>query len=103
MDDTAEVKLKSLRYCPSSAHSDLAASIYVKCQTSSAAAIHLSVDETFDIDMVLDNQTCAIIDFKIEPHGDMGKLVAANTDFPDRIRAAAARSIESICQPPARQ
>jgi hypothetical protein len=99
IDKTAVVRLQSLQYCPSDTRSQMSASIYVKCETSPDVAIHISLDETFDLGLTVDNHTCAILSFDVAPRGAIGQLIAANTDFSSQVRAEVARHITSICQP----
>jgi hypothetical protein len=71
--------------------------VYVKCRTSDAAVVKLSVDEIFDIRMRVQNSTCEVLDMSVIPRGEIGRLVMRLVGFPDQIKEAAARQIKTLC------
>jgi hypothetical protein len=99
IDKTSEVRLRSFQYCPGDVDSKLAATIYVRCETPPGEMVRFSVGETFDADVTLDNKTCAITAFKIEPRNEIARIVATNLGFSEKVRAEIKRHISVICHP----
>ncbi|MFZ5671818.1 MAG: hypothetical protein ACOZAM_02515 [Pseudomonadota bacterium] len=97
IDQTREVRVEKLDYCTSDTSRKLAATVYVACETDEDEEVQISVDESFDVMVEIANKDCAVTDFKVEPHGDIGKLIARNTDFKDKVRKAVERQIGKAC------
>jgi len=104
VDKTAEVRLRSLQYCPAERDSRLTANISLRCETPPKAVLHLSLSATFHLDMTVDNRTCAITAFRIEAETrdkivrEIVRLLVAKIDLTNKIRAEVARNISVICQ-----
>ena len=105
VDKTSEVRLRSFQYCPGERDSRLIASVFVRCESSPGAAVHLSPSATFQLDMTVDNRTCVITAFKIEPETrnevvrEIVRFLTANLDLTNKVRAEAARHISVVCRP----
>lgn len=98
VDKTDKIELRSLQYCPAATDSSLEASVLVRCRTSDAAVVHTSVEETFDVRLLVDNSTCEVREISIVPHGDIGRLIASIVGFSDQLKRAAAEQIRVFCQ-----
>jgi hypothetical protein len=98
VDQTDKIELRSLTYCASDTTSHLNATIYVKCRTSDAAAVKLSVDETFDVTMTIGNTDCSVTDFAVSPRGEIGRLVTRLAGFSDDMKEAAMEQIATLCK-----
>jgi len=97
IDQTKTVRVEKLDYCTSDSSRKIEATVYVACQTDEDEKVQISVDESFDVMVEVANKDCAVTDFKVEPHGDIGKLIARNGDFEDKIRKAVERQIAKAC------
>ncbi len=97
IDQTKAVRVEKLDYCTSQSSRRIAATVYVACQTDADEDVQISVDESFDVMVEVANKDCAVTRFKVEPHGDIGKLIARNGDFEDKIRKAVERQIAKAC------
>lgn len=97
IDKTASVKLKKFSYCLGPDTSEIKAQLSVKCKTSDSAFIKTSVKEDFDFSFLIDNQTCEVSDFDSSPKGDIGKLIAKNTNFQASAKKAIQEKINEIC------
>jgi hypothetical protein len=98
VDKTDKVEIRRLQYCPGEKTSRLEASVYVKCKTSDAAVVKLSLDEQFDFRLTVRNDNCEIETFDVTARGEIGRLVAQIVGLSDRMRAAAARNIRVLCK-----
>lgn len=98
IDKTDKIEIRRLRYCPSEQFSRLEASVYVRCKTSDAAVVRMSLDEEFDFKLTVRNENCEIEAFDVTPRGDIGRLVAQIVGLSDRMRAAAASNIRTLCK-----
>ena len=87
------VRVEKLDYCTSDTSRKIEATVYVACETDKDEEVRISVDESFDVMVEIGNEKCAVIGFKVEPHGDIGKLIARNSDFEDKIRKAVERQV----------
>ena len=105
IDKTSEVRLRSFQYCPGERDSRLKANVFVRCESSSDSVVHLSASATFQLDMTVDNQTCTITAFKIEPESrdeivrEIVRFLTANFDLTNKVRTEAARHISVVCRP----
>jgi hypothetical protein len=99
IEKTSEVRLRSFQYCPGDVDSKLAATIHVRCETPPGEIVRFSVGETFDTQVTVDNKTCAITAFKIEPRNEIARIVAANFGFSEKVRGEIARHISVVCHP----
>lgn len=97
IDQTREVRVEKLDYCTSETSRKLEATVYVACETDEDEEVQISVDESFDVTVEIANKNCTVTDFKVEPHGDIGKLIAKNSDFEDKVRKAVERQIAKAC------
>ncbi len=97
IDQTREVRVEKLDYCTSESSRKLEATVYVACETDKDEEVQISVDESFDVMVEIANKNCAVTGFKVEPHGDIGKLIAKNSDFEDKVRKAVERQIAKAC------
>jgi hypothetical protein len=98
VDKTEKVELRALQYCPSPLDSILQASIFVRCSTSDAALIRLSIDETFELHLQVRNSNCEVLDMSVIPRGEIGRLIVGLTGFSDQIKQAAAQHIQVLCR-----
>ena len=97
IDQTREVRVEKLDYCTSETSRKIEATVYVACETDEDEEVQISVDESFDVMVEIANKDCAVTEFKVDPHGDIGKLIAKNTDFEDKVRKAVERQIGKAC------
>ena len=97
IDKTARVRLKKFSYCPGAITSKIKAQLSVKCKTSDSALFKTSVTENFDFSFLIDNQTCKVFDFDSSPRGDIGKLIANNSNFKASAKKAIQDKISEIC------
>lgn len=99
IDQTKEVRVEELAFCTSPASSKIEATIHVECESPEDADIDIALAETFFVAMTVDNKTCQIKDFEVEPDGEIGELVAENTDFEDKVRKGAQKQVNKLCDP----
>lgn len=99
VDQTAQVHVESLAFCTSPTSSKIEATIHVECESPEDADVDISIAETFEVAMTVDNKSCQIKDFSVEPDGKIGELVAENTDFEDKVRKAAQKQVNKLCDP----
>lgn len=97
IDQTKAVRVEKLDYCTSDSSRKIEATVYVACQTDEDEQVQISVNESFDVMVEVANKDCTVTDFKVEPQGDIGKLIARNGDFEDKIRKAVERQIAKAC------
>lgn len=97
VDKTERVELRKLQYCPGPAESTLDGTVFVQCKTSDAATIKGSASETFDIAMRIQNSTCEILDLKVTPRGEIGRLFAGAAGLNGQLKKEAARHIRKLC------
>jgi hypothetical protein len=97
IDQTKSVKVEKINYCTSQASRRIEATIAVECESDDDEEVHIALAESFDVAVEISNKTCAVTDFRIEPEGDIGKLIAKNTDFKDKVRKAVERQIAKAC------
>ena len=97
IDQTKSVKVEKINYCTSQASRRIEATVAVECETDEDEEVHIEVSENFDVAVEVDNKTCAVTHFNIEAEGRIGKLIAKNTDFEDKVRKAVERQIAKAC------
>lgn len=97
VNQTKEVRVESLAFCTSKTSRKIEATIHVECESPEDAEIQISLAETFEVAMTVDNKSCKITDFEVEPDGRIGELVAENTDFEDKVREAAQKQVTKLC------
>lgn len=97
IDRTRSVKVERINYCTSQASRKIEANVSVECETDEDEEVQIQLAESFDVAVVISNETCAVTDFRIEPEGDIGKLIAKNTDFEGKVRKAVEREIAKAC------
>jgi hypothetical protein len=97
IDRTKSVKVERINYCTSEASRKIEANVSVECETDEDEEVQIELAESFDVAVVVSNKTCAVTDFRIEPEGDIGKLIAKNIDFAGKVRKAVEREIAKVC------
>jgi hypothetical protein len=97
IDQTKSVKVEKLNYRTSQTHRKVEATVAVECESGADEEVHIELAESFDVAVAIDNKTCAVTDFKVEPEGDIGKLIARNTDFEGKVRKAVEHEIAKVC------
>lgn len=97
IDQTKSVKVERINFCTSDASRKIEATIAVECETDDDEEVHMNLAESFDVAVVVSNKTCKVTDFHIEPEGDIGKLIAKNTDFEDKVRKTVEKEIAKVC------
>ncbi|MGE0008907.1 MAG: hypothetical protein AB7S92_25420 [Parvibaculaceae bacterium] len=97
IDRTKSVRVEKIDYCTSRASRRIAATVAVECETDDDEEVHIEVAESFDVAVEVSDKTCTVVDFSVEPRGDIGKLIARNTDFEEKVRKAVERQIAKAC------
>jgi hypothetical protein len=97
IDQTKSVKVEKINYCTSETSRRIEATVAVECESDADEEVHIELAESFDVAVEISNKTCAVTDFKIEPEGDIGKVIAKNIDFEDKVRKAVERQIAKAC------
>lgn len=97
IDQTKSVKVEKINYCTSQASRKIEATVAVECESDDDEEVHIELAESFDVAVTVSNKTCAVTDFKIEPEGNIGKLIAKNTDFEGKVRKAVETQIAKAC------
>ena len=97
IDQTKLVRVDRINYCTSEASKKIEATVTVECSTDNDEEVQIDLRERFEVAVEISNKTCAVTDFRIEPEGDVGKLIAKNTDFEDKVRKAVQRQIAKAC------
>jgi hypothetical protein len=97
VNQTKLVRVESLAFCTSTTSRKIEATIHVECESPEDADVDISLAETFEVAMTVDNKSCKITDFEVEPDGEIGELIAENTDFEDKVREAAQKQVTKLC------
>jgi hypothetical protein len=97
IDRTKSVKVEKIIYCTSEASRKIEATVAVTCESDKDEEVHIEIAESFDVTVEISNKACAVTNFKVEPEGDIGKLIARNIDFEDKVRKAVDRQIAKAC------
>ncbi len=100
IDQTRSVKVEKINYCTSPSSRKIEATVEVECATDEDEEVQIDVSESFDVAVEVSNKTCAVTDFRIEPEGDIGKLIAKNTDFEEKVKKAVEHEIAKACDKP---
>ena len=96
-DKTDQVRLTQFKYCAQEAVSTLKANVFVRCKTSDHAVIRIKVQEDFTLEATIENASCRITGFHASPRGDIGRLIARNTGFKERVRNSMQNNLNLIC------
>jgi hypothetical protein len=97
VDQTKSVKVEKINYCTSQTHRRIEGTVAVECESDDDEEVQIQLAETFDVAVEISNKTCAVTGFRIEPKGDIGKLIARNSGFEDKVRKAVAHEIAKAC------
>ena len=97
IDQTKSVKVEKINYCTSQTHRKVEATVAVECESDDDEEVHIKLAESFDVAVEINNKTCAVTDFRIEPQGDIGKIIAKNIDFENKVRKAVERQVAKAC------
>ena len=97
VDQTTSVRVEEINYCTSEQSRKIEGTVAVECESDDDAEVHISLAESFDVAIEISNKTCSVTNFKIEPHGDIGKLIAKNSDFEDKVKKAVQKEIGKAC------
>ena len=97
IDQTRLVKVEKINYCTSQTHRKIEATVAVECESDDDEEVHIKVAESFEVAVQISNKTCTVTDFRIEPQGDIGKLIAKNIDFKDKVRKSVEHEIAKAC------
>lgn len=98
VDKTDKIEIRRLQYCPANKPSRLEAAVRVRCKTSDAASVKLSLEEEFDFELTVRNDDCGIEAFRVAPRGEIGRLVERIAGLSGRIKNAAAQHIRVLCK-----
>lgn len=97
VDQTRSVHVEEINYCTSDRSRRIEGTVAVECSSDDDAEVHITLAESFDVAIEISNKTCVVTDFRIEPQGDIGRLIAKNTDFEDKVRKAVEKEIGKAC------
>ena len=97
VDQTKSVKVEKINYCTSQMHRKIEGTVAVECESDDDEEVHINLAESFDVAVEIDSKTCVVTGFRIEPKGDIGKLIAKNTDFESKVRKAVEHEIGKAC------
>jgi hypothetical protein len=97
IDQTTSVRVEEIRYCTSETSRKIEGTVAVECETDEDEEVQIRLAESFDVAIVISNKTCAVTDFRIEPEGDIGKMIAKNVDFEQKVRKAVEKEIAKAC------
>jgi hypothetical protein len=97
VDQTKSVHVEDINYCTSDQSRKVEGTVAVECASDDDAEVHVTLAESFDVAIVISNKTCAVTDFTIEPEGDIGRLIAKNSDFEDKVRKAVEKEVAKGC------
>ena len=97
VDQTKSVHVEEINYCTSEQSRKIEGTVAVECASDDDAEVNISLAESFDVSIEISNKTCAVTNFRIEPHGDIGRLIAKNSDFEDKVKKAVEKEIGKAC------
>lgn len=97
VDQTRSVHVEHVNYCTSESSRRIEGTVAVECSSDDDAEVHITLAESFDVAITISNKTCAVTDFTIEPEGDIGRLIAKNSDFEEKVRKAVEKEIAKAC------
>jgi hypothetical protein len=97
IDQTRSVRVEEINYCTSKTSRKIEGTVAVECETDEDEEVQIKLAESFDVAIEINNKTCAVTGFTIEPRGDIGKLIAKNVDFEEKVRKAVEKEIAKAC------
>jgi len=97
IDQTRSVRVEEINYCTSKTSRKIEGTVAVECETDEDEEVQIKLAESFDVAIEINNKTCAVTGFTIEPQGDIGKLIAKNVDFEEKVRKAVEKEIAKAC------
>jgi hypothetical protein len=97
IDQTRSVRVEQINYCTSETSRKIEGTVAVECETDADEEVQIKLAESFDVAIEISNKTCAVTGFKIEPEGDIGKMIAKNVDFEEKVRKAVEKEIAKAC------
>ena len=97
IDQTRSVRVEDINYCTSKTSRKIEGTVAVECETDEDEEVQIKLAESFDVAIEISNKTCAVTGFRIEPEGDIGKLIAKNVDFEEKVRKAVEKEIAKAC------
>ncbi|MUT27349.1 MULTISPECIES: hypothetical protein [Mesorhizobium] len=96
--DKSRVELRDFSYCVGDGQSEVRARVNVRCSTSPEAVIQTHIEEDITLTAVIDDATCALRDFHVEPSGEIGKWIAKAAGATGRLRGPIQSNLDSICR-----
>jgi hypothetical protein len=97
IDQTRSVRVEEINYCTSETSRKIEGTVAVECETDEDEEVQIKLAESFDVAIEINNKTCAVTGFRSEPEGDIGKLIAKNIDFEEKVRKAVEKEIAKAC------
>lgn len=97
IDQTRSVHVEQINYCTSQTSRKIKGTVAVECATDEDEEVQIKLAESFDVAIEISNKTCAVTGFRIEPEGDIGKMIAKNVDFEEKVRKAVEKEIAKAC------
>ena len=97
IDQTRSVRVEQINYCTSETSRKIEGTVAVECETDGDEEVQIKLAESFDVAIEISNKTCAVTGFRIEPEGDIGKMIAKNVDFEEKVRKAVEKEIAKAC------
>lgn len=97
VNQTRSVKVEEIRYCTSDKSRRIEGTVAVECETDDDEEVQIKLAESFDVAIEIDNKSCAVTDVEVEPQGDIGRLIAKNVDFKDKVKKAVEKEIAKAC------
>jgi hypothetical protein len=95
--DNADHKLESVCYTSTGPTSQVVLIASLRCHTSDAAFIPVSISERVTAEARVRAADCSIEDFKVQPSGEIGKVLSAGFDLNGRARSALQDGLNKIC------
>src|SRR5438034_1087963 len=93
IDQTRSVRVEQINYCTSETSRKIEGTVAVECETDEDEEVQIKLAESFDVAIEVSNKTCAVTGFRIEPKGDIGKMIAKKVDFEGKGRKAVEKEI----------
>ena len=97
IDQTRSVRVEQINYCTSETSRKIEGTVAVECETDANEEVQIKLAESFDVAIEISSKTCAVTGFRIEPEGDIGKMIAKNVDFEEKVRKAVEKEIAKAC------
>jgi hypothetical protein len=97
IDQTRSVRVEQINYCTSETSRKIEGTVAIECETDQEEEVQIKLAESFDVAIEISNKTCAVTGFRIEPEGDIGKMIAKNVDFEEKVRKAVEKEIAKAC------